>query len=197
MNDDVYLYTGITSVAADESNLGFILCNMRTKETIYYQVPGAEEYSAMDSAKGQVQQMNYTSTFPLLINLEGRPTYLISLKDNAGLVKMYAFVDVQNYQRVVVTDAAKGIDVAAKNYLATNPVENNKELIEKEIIVSSINTSIIDGNTYYYIKDNEGQKYKISIKVSEDYIPFITIGTKLKIGYNVEQDVINITKIIK
>ena len=75
MNDDVYLYTGITSVASDESNIGFILCNLRTKETFFYSVSGAEEYSAMESAKGQVQQMNYDSTFPLLINLNNKPTY--------------------------------------------------------------------------------------------------------------------------
>lgn len=197
MDDDVYLYTGITSVASDESNLGFILCNMRTKETVYYPVPGAEEYSAMESAKGQVQQMNYTSTFPLLINLEGRPTYLISLKDNAGLVKMYAFVDVQDYQRVVVTDSSKGIDVAARNYLTSNPVTDTSEIKEKEIVVSSITSSIIDGNTYYYLKDNEGKKYKVSIKVDEDYIPFIVSGNRIKIGYQTESDVTTIVKIIR
>ena len=105
MDDDVYLYTGITSVSSDESNLGFIPCNMRTKETNYYQVVGAEEYSAMASAEGAVQQMKYTSTFPLLINLNNKPTYLMSLKDKAGLVKMYAFVDATDYQKVVVKDA--------------------------------------------------------------------------------------------
>jgi len=197
MNDDVYLYTGITSVASDESNLGFILCNMRTKETIYYSVPGAEEYSAMDSAKGQVQQMNYTPTFPLLINLEGRPTYLISLKDNAGLVKMYAFVDVENYQRVVVSDASKGIDEAARAYLSNNPVEDTNNVIEKEITISSITSSVIEGNTYYYIKDKEGNKYKVSIKVDENYIPFITGGNKIRIGYKSINDVTTIVKIIR
>ncbi len=195
MDDDVYLYTGITSVASDESNLGFILCNMRTKDTVYYQVPGAEEYSAMESAKGQVQQMNYTSTFPLLINLQGKPTYLISLKDNAGLVKMYAFVDVQNYQRVVVTDSAKGINEAARNYLITNPVVDSNEIITKEITISSISTSIIDGNTYYYFVDVDGQKYKASIKVGEDYLPFVTPGSKMSIGYRNESNVIEIIKI--
>ena len=114
MNDDVYLYTGITSVASDESNIGFILCNLRTKETFFYSVSGAEEYSAMESAKGQVQQMNYDSTFPLLINLNNKPTYLLSLKDKAGLVKMYALVDVADYQKVVVTDSSEGIEKAIK-----------------------------------------------------------------------------------
>ena len=112
MNDDVYLYTGITSVLADESNIGFIMTNLRTKETRFYQVPGAEEYSAMASAEGQVQQMKYEASFPLLINLNGRPTYLMSLKDAAGLVKMYAFVDVGDYQKVVVSDSSLGIEAA-------------------------------------------------------------------------------------
>ena len=92
----INLYTGLTSAVADESTLGFILTNMRTGETSFYSVPGAEEYSAMASAEGAVQQMKYTSTFPLLINLKGNPTYLLSLKDDAGLVKMYAFIDVND-----------------------------------------------------------------------------------------------------
>ncbi len=153
MNDDVYLYTGITSVSTDESNLGFVLTNMRTKETNFYSVPGAEEYSAMESAKGQVQQMKYEATFPLLINLNGKPTYLMSLKDNAGLVKMYAFVDVVDYQKVVVTDASAGIEVAAKNYLGEANIEvDDSKLETKEITVKSIDTAVIDGYTYYYIK---------------------------------------------
>ena len=197
MDDDVYLYTGITSVASDESNVGFILCNMRTKETTYYQVPGAEEYSAMESAKGQVQQMNYTSTFPLLINLQGRPTYLISLKDNAGLVKMYAFVDVQNYQRVVVTDSAKGINEAARNYLMTNPIVDNNQMLKKEITIKSVYTSMIDGNTYYYFIDSDDKKYRASIKIDDKYLPFISVGNVLSISYNVEDEVTEILKIVR
>ena len=193
MNDDVYLYTGITSVLTDESNIGFILTNMRTKETRFYSVSGAEEYSAMDSAKGQVQQMNYTSTFPLLINLNNKPTYLISLKDNAGLVKMYAFVDVVDYQRVVVTDAAKGINAAAENYLSqmgddTSSAKN----FEKEIIVRDIREAQLDGNTYYYFKDNENQKYKVSIKVSKNLLPFMKNGDTIIVHYNKEEDVISV-----
>ena len=71
----------------------------------------------MDSAKGQVQQMNYEASFPLLINLNNRATYLLSLKDAAGLVKMYAFVDVEDYQKVEITDASLGIEKASENYL--------------------------------------------------------------------------------
>ena len=179
MNDDIYMYTGITSIVSDESNLGFILTNLRTKETKFFDCPGAEEYSAMDSARGQVQQMNYTSSFPILINLANRPTYVISLKDDAGLVKMYAFVDVADYQKVVVTDASAGIQNAANNYLNNNGIEvDGKEL---EITIADIKIATIDGNTYYYIIDTENNKYRVSIKINPKKLPFLKNGDKLLI----------------
>ena len=191
MNDDVYLYTGITSVLTDESNIGFIITNLRTKETKYYDVPGAEEYSAMESAKGQVQQMNYTSTFPLLVNLNNRPTYLISLKDNAGLVKMYAFVDVEDYQKVVVTDSSLGIEEAARSYLANVDLKSDGKELEKKIIISSITNASIDGNTYYYITDKDNQKYKVSIKTS-DTLPFVKVNDEITIVYIAEKEIISL-----
>ena len=193
MNDDVYLYTGITSVANDESNIGFILSNLRTKETVFYSVSGAEEFSAMESAKGQVQQMNYDATFPLLINLNNKPTYLLSLKDNAGLVKMYALVDVVDYQKVVVTDSSEGIDKAIKNYLGDTVIGTENETIE--ITINKINQVSIDGNTYYYLIDLNNNKYRASIKVNENILPFIEEGMNLKITYVEGTNINEITQI--
>ena len=196
MNDDVYLYTGITSKATDESNIGFILTNMRTKDTVFYAVPGAEEYSAMASAKGQVQQMNYTSSFPLLINLNNKPTYLLSLKDNAGLVKMYAFVDVADYQKVSVSDASIGIEAAAQKYLGDSYVLSD-ELLSKTITIKTITSANIDGTTYYYFKDENSNKYKVSIKTNEENIPFLKVDDRLKIYYTNENTLIEIVKLEK
>ena len=190
MNDDVYLYTGITSVSTDESNIGFILTNMRTKETNFYAVPGAEEYSAMESAKGQVQQMNYESTFPLLINLNNRATYLMSLKDAAGLVKMYAFVDVEDYQKVVITDSSKGIKTAAENYINNVELETKADNVEsKEIEIVSIVQTNIEGTSYYYIKDRNENKYSVSIKINKNLIPFLEIGDNVTIKYTVKTEI--------
>lgn len=189
MNDDVYLYTGITSAAADQATIGFVMCNLRTKETKFYAVPGAEEQSAMASAEGQVQQMKYNSTFPLLINLNGKPTYLVSLKDNAGLVKMYGFVDVADYQKVVVSDASKGIEAAANNYLGDDKVHDEDSLKTKEITLDTIKNVVIDGNTYYYMTDKDGKKYKASIKVNTDVLPYIQAGDTITIRYKTEKDV--------
>ena len=195
MNDDVYLYTGITSVVSDESNLGFILTNMRTGKTTYYSVPGAEEYSAMNSAQGQVQDMGYRSTFPLLINLNNRPTYLVSLKDANGLVKMYGFIDVKDYQKVSVTDSSDGIIKAKDNYLKSIKEEaKDEELVIKEIKIDSITSAIINGYTNYYIT-SENQKFKVSISMS-DNLPFLKIGDTIKIGYyDSESEIIEVERI--
>ena len=98
LNDDVYMYTGVTSANADQSNLGFLLSNQRTKETKFYTAPGATEKAAQASAMGVVQDLGYIATFPLLLNIAGEPTYFIPLKDNTNLVKSYAMVNVAQYQ---------------------------------------------------------------------------------------------------
>ncbi len=197
MNDDVYLYTGVTSISSDEANLGFILTNLRTKETNFYPVPGAEEYSAMASAEGQVQQMKYKASFPLLINLNDRPTYLISLKDNAGLVKMYAFVDVVDYQKVVVTDASEGIEKAANKFLGSfSPDSGATEKKEYKITISVIKAGTIEGNTYYYIIDKNNKKYRASLKVAENILPFLKVDDEIKIITRLETDLTEIIEII-
>jgi hypothetical protein len=194
MHDDIYLYTGITSVLSDESNLGFILSNMRTGETVLYNVAGAEEYSAMASAEGLVQEKTYESSFPLLINLNNKPTYLLSLKDKAGLVKMYAFIDVTDYQKVVVSDASLGIEAAAEKYLGDEFSNINGEIKEKEISIKNITNAVIDGNTYYYIVDIENNLYSASIKVNKNILPFLENDSKINISY-IEGNVSQITKL--
>jgi len=183
MDDDVYLYTGITSVSTDESNLGFVLINLRTKETHYYTAPGAEEFSAMASAEGLVQEKGYKASFPLLINLNNKPTYLLSLKDNAGLVKMYAFVDVADYQKVVVSDSQQGIEAAAKKYLGdAGDILDKTNALEKVITISNISTAVVDGNTYYYIVDTNNGLYSSSIKVNQELLPFLKNGDKVLVS---------------
>ena len=51
-NDDCYLFTGLTSIGQDESAIGFMMVDMVTKEPILYQMNGATEKSAQQSAQG-------------------------------------------------------------------------------------------------------------------------------------------------
>ncbi len=186
MEDDVYMYTGITSISSDESNIGFVMVNLRTHQAKYYEVPGAEEYSAMDSAIGVVPEKNYTSTFPLLINLNGRPTYLLSLKDSAGLVKMYGFVDASNYQKVSVSDAANGVKNAAMTYLKTIGANENElvDTSEMVITVKEVETVVIDGNTYYLVITDNGETLKIKATINLAITPFIRQFNSYKVVYS-------------
>ena len=145
-------------------------------------MPGAEEYSAMASAEGAIQEKSYNSTFPLLINLNDRPTYLVSLKDDAGLVKAYAFVDVQDYQKVKVTSSDEGLKAAANNYLKMLGVSNINVDGSDEIsgTVEMIENVVIDGNTYYYIKlENDDTIFKAIIS-TDDGLPFVKAGDNLE-----------------
>jgi len=181
-DNDIYVYTGITSALADESNIGFVLVNLRTKETKYYGVPGAEEYSAMASAEGAIQEKSYNSTFPLLINLNGSPTYLVSLKDDAGLVKAYAFVDVEDYQKVKVTSSDEGLSAAATAYLKILGVTQENIKVGEELtgVIESIESVVVEGNTYFYIKlVDDDSIYKVKVTVS-DNLPFIGEDDSIK-----------------
>ncbi len=151
--DDVWVYTGVTSVGGDESNVGFVLMNQRTKETNYYQIAGAEEYSAMSSAEGQVQHLGYNATFPLLLNVGGEPTYFIALKDGAGLVKKYAMVNIQKYQIVAVGDTVNECVRSYESLMENNgmSITETGERLTISGTISALRDIVIDGNTYYYI----------------------------------------------
>lgn len=186
LNDDVFLYTGITSVSADESNIGFVLINMRTKECMFYPVPSAEEFSAMGSAEGAVQEKRYKSTFPLLINMNDRPTYFLSLKDEAGLIKMYAFIDAQDYQNVVtagtVEEAYKTFASRAGISLDANNIDESKlERTEKSI--ADIQHVVVEGaSVYYFMLGDDPNVYMASLGVSE-FLPFAKAGELVKVEY--------------
>ena len=154
-DDDVWMYTGVTSVNGDQSNVGFVLSNQRTMETKYYKVEGATEASAMSSAEGQVQNLKYTATFPLLLNISDEPTYFIALKDDSGLVKKYAMVNVQKYQIVAIGDSVSQCEENYLELLFSNGVkEVEKDTREVKTItgkITKIAQGVIEGTSHYYL----------------------------------------------
>lgn len=188
-NDDVYVYTGVTSAGSDESNIGFILTNQRTKQTTFYSIAGAEEFSAMNSAEGVVQHLNYSATFPLLLNISNQPTYFMALKDYAGLVKMYAMVNVQQYQ-IVATGAS--VEECQSNYyklLRQNKLDTGEAPIlpadEDTVtgIVTAVRSAVIDGTTMYYVTlDADNTVYCISAGEVEKVI-LLNVGDRITITY--------------
>lgn len=153
LDDDVWVYTGVTSVSGDRSNVGFVLINQRTRETRYYEVAGAEEYSAMESAEGQVQNLGYRATFPLLLNIADEPTYFIALKDNAGLVKKYAMVNIQKYQNVAIGDTVASCEQTYIKMLKTGggSSSNPQDIQKIQGVIKKIAQGVIEGNTHFYL----------------------------------------------
>ncbi len=152
LDDDVWVYSGVTSVSGDQSNVGFVLMNQRTMETRFYKIEGATEVSAMSSAEGQVQNLGYNATFPLLLNIAGEPTYFMALKDDAGLVKMYAMVNIQKYQWVATGDSIRECEKAYKDLLRNNGLsggggEENQTAYGKIENIMPVN---IEGTSHIY-----------------------------------------------
>lgn len=197
IGDDIYFYTGITSVLSDKSNIGFVLVNMRTKDTKFYPVSSAEEFSVMESAEGTVQEKGYKSTFPILINLNNRPTYFLSLKDDAELTKLFALIDAQKYQNVAI-----GTDITevVKNYNKLNSDlitgSNSDEKIERTI--KEIKPINIEGNTiFYFTTEEDNTIYIAPVTISKDLI-FAKEKDKIKIsGFKNQDKTFNVTNIEK
>ena len=175
MEDDVWVYTGVTSVSGDQSNVGFVLINQRTRETRYYKVNGAEEYSAMGSAEGQVQNLGYKATFPILLNISNEPTYFMALKDGAGLVKKYAMVNIQKYQNVAIGDTVSACQDAYVKLLNTSGITAGNESDFKTVIgtIQRIAQSVIDGNSHFYLVLN-GHPEIFDVPV-QDYLQVVTL----------------------
>lgn len=185
LDDDVYMYTGLTSVMSDASNVGFALIDLRTKEAKFYNISGAEENSAMQSAQGQVQDLGYRATFPILINAGGEPTYFMALKDSANLVKQYAFVSVKNYT-VVATGTT--VAEAQKKYFQAlqssgSNVNHSTDLVEATLVIERINSAVVESNSRYYLQffDTDGI-FLAPISIS-DALPLLEAGDSVKITY--------------
>ena len=187
LNDDVYVYTGVTSANADQSNLGFLLSNQRTKETKFYAAPGATEYAAMGSAQGEVQDLGYTATFPLLLNIAGEPTYFIPLKDATNLVKSYAMVNVAQYQVVTVASTVSQCEQEYIRQLSDKGITETEELPQTEAkgTVAEIRTAVLDGNTYYFIRlDGEEIFYSISAAKDREVVT-LNVGDRVTVEHAV------------
>ena len=190
MNDDVYMYTGVTSANADQSNLGFLLSNQRTKETTFYEAPGATEYAAMDSAMGVVQDLGYKATFPLLLNISGEPTYFIPLKDQANLVKSYAMVNVARYDIVATADTVTACEQEYIRLLSDRGVTETEDLPQTEAsgTVAEIRSAVLEGNTYYFIR-LEGEEVFYALSAADNPTAVIlNVGDQVTITHAASQE---------
>ncbi len=199
LDDDVWVYTGVTSVSGDQSNVGFVLMNQRTMETRYYKVEGAIEDSAMSSAEGQVQNLGYTASFPLLLNISNEPTYFMALKDGAGLVKKYAMVNVQKYQWVAIGDTIRECEKNYSELLNTNGIvsSSQEDMKQTKGEVTVITPVVLNGTTHFYICLKDNSVIFDADMNNENLIDVVRIkeGDTITIGYEEEKVMNQVTSV--
>ena len=191
INDDVYMYTGVTSVTSDQSNIGFILTNQRTKETRFYPCAGATEASAKSSAQSQVQQMRYSATFPLLLNIADQPTYFMALKGEDGLVKMYAMVNVQQYNIVETGQTVAQCEENYRKTLLNNGIIDStdaevpaeeQELWEKKGTIAEIRSAVIEGTSVYYLRFEGESAFSVYVSAAQvPEAPLLNVGDSITV----------------
>ncbi|MFU0833135.1 MAG: Cell shape-determining protein [Oscillospiraceae bacterium] len=193
-----YLYTGLTSVGTDESTTGLIMVDMVTKKPYWYQIGGATEYAAQQSAEGKVQNMHYRATFPLITNVDGHPTYFMTLKDDAGLIKQYAFVSVTDYTSVgtgeTIGSALANYRSVLKNSSGSSTIDSGNQEQTLRGTIERISSQIIGGNTVYsMIIQEKPNKIFTSVSDISPELPLTRAGDKVQISFVLaEREVINI-----
>lgn len=185
-DDDVWVFTGVTSVVSDESNIGFVLMNSRTAEIRYYAIPGAEEYSVMRSAEGEVQHLGYSASFPSVINIDGQPTYIMVLKDKGSLVKQYALIHVERYNIVATGDTQEETIAKYRAKLQENGFETTGPVAgetpdsdTRTILVDQIQYLVQNGNSYAYIISGK-DIYRMPVSQDETII-LVEAGDRIKV----------------
>jgi hypothetical protein len=197
-DNNIYWYTGLTSVGADESTVGFVLINTRTKKATWYKQSGATETAAQNSAIGKVQEKGYSASLPIPYNINNIPTYVMTLKDKSGLVKMFAMVAIEDYTIVGVgntlTEALmsykSGFNMAGNRI---NAKSRTSKLTVKSVI-TRINGDIKNGNTYYYFTLKNAPRIFIGSSQISNQLPITTIGDSVEVSFdNDNQDIIDVS----
>lgn len=197
-DNNAYWYTGLTSVGADEATVGFVLINTRTKKAIWYKQSGATEFAAQNSAKGKVQEKGFYASAPIPYNINNIPTYVMTLKDNGGLVKMYAMVAIEDYTIVGVGNTLREALMAYKNAFNTtgNKISTQSATQKQQIasVIKRINGDVKNGSTYYYFSIKDSKKIFIgSSQISNDF-PISMVGDSVQLSFdNDNQEIIDVS----
>lgn len=206
-DDDVWMYTGVTSVTSDQSITGFVLVNQRTKEASYYRVTGGTEYSAQQAAEGRVKDLGYTATFPLLLNIGGEPTYFLSLKDDSNIVQQYALINVAQYNNNKMGATGTDLGECLKKYVdalqqsgikvdidtdavvdpsTSVPEEPAKENTVVSGVIEDIRTAVINGDSYYYVKLNSDSAYFSIAAADDEAVVILNKGDNVVVTFDMD-----------
>jgi len=193
-----YWYTGLTSIGSDEATVGFVLVDTRTKKAVWYRQSGATESAAQNSAKGKVQEKGYYASAPIPYNINNIPTYVMTLKDKGGLVKMFAMVAIEDYTVVGVGNTLREALMAYKNaFNTTGSKLNAKSKTDKnrlKAVITRINGDTKNGNTFYYFTLSGNKSIFIGSSQVSNVFPVTRAGDSIEVTFdNDNQDLIDVS----
>lgn len=191
-NNKSYWYTGLTSVGKEESAVGFVLVDTQTKETTFYKQSGATEFAAQGSAEGKVQEKGYHSSLPIPYNINNIPTYVMTLKDDGGLVKMYAMVAISDYTIVGVGNSMREALTSFKSaYNMTGSKLNSSSLTNKKqlkSVVTRITNDVKNGNSFYYFTTKDYPNIFVGSSQISNQLPVTIVGDSIKVSFDVDNE---------
>ncbi|HOD09343.1 MAG TPA: hypothetical protein PLH25_05350 [Flavobacterium sp.] len=198
-NDRSYWYTGLTSVGSDESSVGFVLVDTRTKETTFYKQSGATEYAAQSSAEGKVQEKGYKTSLPIPYNINNIPTYVMTLKDDGGLVKMYAMVAINDYTIVGVGNSMRETLTSFKSAFNStgNRINPSSADAKKSLksIITRIQSDVKNGNSFYYFTIKDYPNIFVGSSQVSSELPVTIVGDSIEISFDIDEEkVIDVTR---
>jgi len=197
-NNRSYWYTGLTSVGKDESAVGFVLVDTRTKETTFYKQSGATEFAAQSSAEGKVQEKGYHSSLPIPYNINGIPTYVMTLKDDGGLVKMFAMVAISDYTIVGAGNSMRETLTAFKSaYNSSGSKMNATSVTDKKglkTVITRIQTDVKNGNSYYYFTLKNNPSIFVGSSQISSQLPISMVGDSVYVTFDIDkEEVVDVT----
>ena len=194
-----YWYTGITSVGKDESAVGFVLVDTRTKQTTFYKQSGATEIAAQSSAQGKVQEKGFVASLPIPYNINNIPTYVMTLKDNGGLVKMYAMVSISDYTIVGTGNTMREALTAYKTAFNSSGNKINvdsksaKKIVESTIV--RIQNDVKNGNSFYYFTVKDYPNIFVGSSQISNQLPLTAVGDRVKISFDLDtEEIIDVSQ---
>jgi len=200
IDNDVYMYTGITSVGRDNSIVGILLVNQRTRDATFYSVAGADERAGMLSAEGLVQDLRYVATFPLLLNIADQPTYFIALKDSTDIVRQFALVNVAQSQIAVnATTIEEAVQLYRDRLLRQNIIDAEQIVgTYNRGFIDEIRTAIIDGNTHFYIRLRGADTFYVISAAIDPYLALLDEGDFIEVYHGgIYSDLVQAHRIVR
>ncbi|KAF1298817.1 DNA-binding protein [Enterococcus sp. JM4C] len=171
--EQLLYFTDFTSGDEDQdSALGYSLINARTGQVTYYRdtkVGIMDSDGAISIASKIYPEKKWKASMPVLYNIDGVPTWIVSLMDSKGIFKKYVYINAIDNDIVVDADAAQSaldayrIELATKGSNNTNTDAGNLETIEGTVsrvtLVAGESQTVVsflleDNKTIYSVTTN-------------------------------------------